>query len=143
LRDTPEEYRRDIAEADQWLQNALETKRAKAQRFTAVGMGSAPGRIQIGEAVQQQMLIRRVDPVYPPLAQQARIQGVVRLNVLISREGTVVNVTVVSGHPLLTAAAIDAVRQWVYRPTLLNGTPVEVLTTASVPFNLDPVLTLK
>jgi len=82
-------------------------------------------------------------PAGPALAKQARIQGTVRLNVVISREGTVVNVVVVSGHPLLVGAAIDAVKQWVYQPTLLNGAPVEVQTAASVPFNLDPSVIVK
>lgn len=143
LRDTPEEYQRDIAEADQWVQKALATKQQRAQDATGTGIGAAPGRIRVGEAVQEQRLIRRVDPVYPPLAQQARIQGIVRLSLLISREGTVANVTVLSGHPLLTVAAIDAVKQWVYQPTLLNGAPVEVVTSASVPFNLDPAVIVK
>lgn len=143
LRDTPEEYQRDTAEADQWLRKAIDTKREKAQQAQAYGAGAAPGRIRVGEAVQEQKLIGRADPVYPALAQQAGIQGIVRLNLLISREGTVANVTVLSGHPLLTGAAIDAAKQWIYQPTLLNGTPVEVVTSASVPFNLDSAVILK
>ena len=143
LRDRPEEFQRDIAEADQWVQKALATKKQRAQAATGTAIGAATGRIRVGEAVQEQKLIRRVDPVYPALAQQARIQGVVRLNLLISREGTVVNITVLSGHPLRTGAAIDAAKKWIYQPTLLNGAPVEVVTSASVPFNLDPAVILK
>jgi TonB family protein len=81
-------------------------------------------------------LIRQVQPVYPPLAKQARIQGTVKMNATIARDGTVQNVTVVSGHPLLVQAAIDAVKQWVYQPTLLNGQPVELSTQVNLNFTL-------
>jgi len=86
--------------------------------------------------VQARNLIAQTDPLYPPLAMQARIQGVVRFNVVIGKDGRVSNVQLVSGHPLLVAAAQDAVRQWVYKPTLLNGSPVEVATQADVNFTL-------
>jgi TonB family protein len=98
--------------------------------------GPAPERIRVGNMVQERNLITRVDPVYPPLAMQARIQGVVRFNVVIGKDGRVSNVTLVSGHPLLVTAARDAVRQWVYKPTLLNGEPVEVVTQVDVNFTL-------
>jgi protein TonB len=81
-------------------------------------------------------LITKVDPLYPPLATQARIQGVVRFNIVIGKDGRVSNVQLVSGHPLLVAAATDALRQWVYKPTLLNGEPVEVVTQVEVNFTL-------
>jgi periplasmic protein TonB len=74
---------------------------------------------------------------YPPLAKQARIQGVVRLNAIIGRDGSIQNLQVVSGHPLLAPAAIDAVKRWVYQPTLLNGEPVEVVTVIDVNFTLS------
>lgn len=83
------------------------------------------------------MLIKRVMPIYPPLARQARIQGTVRLTGIISREGQIVNLRVESGHPLLVGAALDAVRQWIYRPTLLNGQPVEVIAPIDVHFTLS------
>jgi protein TonB len=67
-----------------------------------------------------------VQPVYPELAKQARIQGIVQLNIVISKEGRVVDIKVISGHPLLISAALEAVKQWEYNPTLLNGQPVEV-----------------
>ena len=76
-------------------------------------------------------------PVYPPLAKQARIQGTVRLNAIISRDGTIQNLQLVSGHPLLAPAALAAVKQWVYEPTLLNGEPVEVVTVIDVNFTLS------
>ena len=133
LRDTADEWRRDTAEADQWVQTALEIKKLKAQQAPASASG-----IRIGAAVQEQKLLHRIDPIYPPLAIRARIQGIVKLNVVISKEGAVKNVSVVSGHPLLVPSALEAVKQWSYQPTLLNGNPVEVVTEVTVPFNLDP-----
>ncbi|MGD0199407.1 MAG: energy transducer TonB [Bryobacteraceae bacterium] len=93
-------------------------------------------RIRVGGNVQQARLIRRVDPVYPPLARQARIQGVVRFTAVIGADGTVRNLQLVSGHPLLVPAAQEAVRTWQYQPTLLNGEPVEVVTQIDVQFLL-------
>jgi protein TonB len=81
-------------------------------------------------------LVRKVQPGYPPLAMQARIQGVVKLKAIIAKDGSVQNVTVVSAHPLLAQAAIDAVKQWVYQPTLVNGQPVEVSTQIDINFAL-------
>ena len=71
------------------------------------------------------------------LAKQARIQGVVRLNAIIGKDGTIQNLTVATGHPLLVPAALEAVKQWVYRPTLLNGEAVEVVTQIDVNFTLS------
>jgi protein TonB len=93
-------------------------------------------RISIGGNVMEAKLLKRVMPVYPPLARQARISGTVRLQGIISREGRVVNLQVQSGHPLLIAAAVEAVRHWVYRPTLLNGQAVEVIAPIEVHFTL-------
>jgi protein TonB len=82
-------------------------------------------------------LIYRVQPVYPPLARQARIQGAVQLRAIISRTGTIERLTVESGHPMLAGAAIDSVRQWRYRPYLLNDEPVEIETEITVNFVLS------
>ena len=76
-------------------------------------------------------------PVYPAIARITRTQGVVVLEALITREGAVDSLRVISGHQLLIQAALDAVRQWRYRPTLLNGEPVEVITTITVTFTLQ------
>ena len=81
-------------------------------------------------------LIHRVQPEYPQLARQARIQGTVVLRAVISREGRIENLQVLSGHPLLVPAALDAVRQWRYRPYSLNDQPVEVETQITVNFTL-------
>jgi protein TonB len=96
-----------------------------------------PSRIRVGGNVQQAKLIRQPKPIYPPLAKQARISGVVRLNAIIGKDGTIQNLTVASGHPLLVPAAMEAVKQWVYQPTLLNGEAVEVVTQIDVNFTLS------
>jgi protein TonB len=96
-----------------------------------------PQKIRIGGAVQAANLISKVDPVYPPEAKQAGTQGTVRLAVDISAEGKVVSVNAQSGPDVLVQAAVEAVRQWTYKPTLLNGEPVEVLTTVDVNFTLS------
>lgn len=92
--------------------------------------------LRVGGKVQAAKIVRQVTPVYPPLARQARISGIVRLEAVISRSGTIESLQVMSGHPLLTQAALDAVRQWVYQPTLLNTVPVEVVTQIEVNFKL-------
>ena len=81
-------------------------------------------------------LIRKVQPTYPALARSARIQGTVVLQAIISKQGTIENLTVVTGHPMLAPAAIEAVRQWRYRPYILNSEPVEVETQITVNFSL-------
>jgi protein TonB len=97
---------------------------------------AAPARIRLGGNVTQAKLINMVRPVYPPLAKQARISGTVRLHAIIAKDGSVIQLEVVQGHPLLVQSALDAVRQWRYQPTLLNGEPVEVDTTVDVVFSL-------
>jgi len=94
-------------------------------------------RITKGGQVQAASLINKVTPQYPPLARQTRISGTVRLHAIIAKDGSVQELNVISGHPLLVQAALDAVRQWRYRPTLLNGEPVEVDTTVDVIFSLN------
>jgi protein TonB len=81
-------------------------------------------------------LVRKVQPTYPALARSARIQGTVVLQAVISRQGTIENLSVLTGHPILVPAAIDAVRQWRYRPYILNNEPVEVETQITVNFSL-------
>jgi TonB family protein len=111
-----------------------------APRIVSDGlMKPGPDRIRVGASVQARNLITQVDPIYPPLAMQARIQGVVRFTIVIGKDGRVSNTELVNGHPLLIAAASDAVRQWVYKPTLLNGEPVEVVTQVDVNFTLAAV----
>ncbi len=92
--------------------------------------------LRVGGNVQSTKLISQPRPTYPIEAKQARIQGVVKLYALIGKDGTIQNLNVVSGHPLLAQAALEAVKQWVYQPTLLNGNPVEVETEIDVNFTL-------
>ena len=136
LRDTAEEWRRDVAIADGWVQKALAAKKAKAEQRNSGMTTAPPQRITLaGDQVQRQRL-RDVAPVYPELAKQAQVQGTVRLRIVIDKQGRVMDIAVIGGHPLLIAAAMDAVKQWEYSPTLLNGQPVEVATEVSVPFVL-------
>ena len=93
-------------------------------------------RVSIGGKVQAAKLLSGPAPVYPPLARQARISGVVRLEAIISRDGSIMDLRAVSGHPLLIPAALAAVERWVFRPTYLNGEPVEVATEIEVNFAL-------
>jgi TonB family protein len=148
LRDTIEACKRDVAIADEWVQKALAAKKAKAERRSVNVMVDPPPppppppqtqaehsmRISIGGNVMQEKLVRNVPPVHPELAKQARIEGVVRLNIVIDKQGRVSNIKVLSGHPLLIPAALDAVKQWEYRPTLLNGELVDIETEVSIPF---------
>ncbi len=105
------------------------------------GMPAPPkptaSRIKVGGNVTAARLQNKVSPVYPALARQTRISGTVRLHAIIAKDGTVQQLEVLSGHPLLVQAALDAVRQWRYQPTLLNGEPVEVDTTVDVIFSLN------
>ena len=94
-------------------------------------------RITVGGNVQQAMLLDKIQPVYPPLAKQARISGTVRLHAIIAKDGSIQQLEVVNGHPLLVQSALDAVRRWRYKPTLLNGDPVEVDTFIDVVFTLS------
>jgi TonB family protein len=123
------------------IERAVTENTPKAGRFYPELDGarppSPPKRIRVGGAVQTSRIVRQVQPSYPALARQARIQGTVKLNVLLTNEGAVQTVEVLSGHPLLIPAAIDAVKQWRYRPTLLNGNPVEVETEVDVNFSLS------
>jgi protein TonB len=102
----------------------------------AVPKIATPTRVRVSSGVSTGLLIRKVPPTYPPLARQARIQGVVILQAQISKEGNIQNLQLISGHPMLAPAAIEAVKQWKYKPYLLNGEPVEVDTQVQVNFTL-------
>jgi TonB family protein len=94
-------------------------------------------RIPVGGNVMQGRLIHQTRPVYPPLARNARIQGVVHLSAIIDKDGKVKSATLIDGHPLLAPAALDVVKNWLYEPTLVNGEPVEVETQIDVNFTLS------
>jgi TonB family protein len=107
---------------------------------SAGGPPPAPGvqRVSIGGDVQSSKLVQMQRPAYPREARQQRIQGIVSFTALIGIDGKIQNLTLISGHPLLAAAAQEAVSQWVYQPTELNGKPVEVATQIDVNFTLAP-----
>ena len=102
--------------------------------------------IKVGSNVQESKLIRRVEPVYPELAKQARVQARVVLVVTVDEEGNISEIKVTRGHPLLYEAAVTAVRQWKYSPTLLNGEPVPVMAIVTVTFSLaasgEPIISI-
>ncbi len=93
-------------------------------------------RVRVSQGVSEGNLISQIKPPYPPMAKMARVQGAVVLQAIISKQGTIENLRVVSGHPMLVQAALDAVKQWRYRPYLLNGEPVEVETQITLNFSL-------
>jgi periplasmic protein TonB len=96
-----------------------------------------PQAVRVGGQIKEPKKLKTVNPAYPDIAKQARVQGVVILECTISPQGKVTDVKVLRGIPLLDAAAIDAVKQWVYSPTLLNGVPVPVIMTVTVNFRLS------
>jgi periplasmic protein TonB len=104
---------------------------------SAIPKVATPQRVRVSSGVSQGLLIKRVQPNYPPLARQARIQGTVILQAEIRKEGTIQNLQLISGHPMLAPAAIEAVKQWRYKPYLLNGEPVAVDTQVVVNFTLS------
>ncbi len=93
-------------------------------------------RLRISQGNLERSIVQKVDPTYPPMARAAHIQGEVRMLVIIDKEGNVGNVRVVSGHPILAQAAMDAVKQWKYKPFLLNGDPVEVESAIFIVFHM-------
>jgi len=103
----------------------------------AVPKVATPQRVRVSSGVSTGLLIKKVTPNYPPLARQARIQGSVVLQAEISKEGTIQNLQLISGHAMLAPAAIEAVKQWRYKPYLLNGEPVAVETQVVVNFSLS------
>jgi len=98
---------------------------------------SRAGRIRVGSNVAAARILEKVGPEYPERAREAHVQGTVRLHIIVGVDGDVKQTELVSGHPLLAQAAIDAVRKWRYQPALLNGEPVEVDSTVDVLFSLD------
>ena len=103
----------------------------------AVPKVAVPQKVRVSSGVAQGNLIHNVRPPYPPLARQARIQGMVVLQAVIGKDGTIQNLRVVSGHPMLAQAALEAVKQWRYKPYFLNGEPVDVDTTININFTLS------
>ncbi len=108
-----------------------------ATSTTAVPKVATPQRVRVSQGVSEGLLVHQVKPAYPPLARQARIQGSVVLQAAIGKDGSIQNLRLISGHPMLAPAAIEAVKLWKYRPYFLNGEPVEVDTQITVNFTLS------
>jgi TonB family protein len=109
----------------------------KGQPEQTATAGEAPGSVKINGSVMQASLIRQTPPQYPPQAREARVEGVVRFQAVINTDGTVKELSLISGHPLLAPAAREAAKRWVYRPTSVDGEPVEVVTEIDVRFTLS------
>jgi TonB family protein len=157
LRDNAADYQRDIAEANAWVDKAMAAKKAKTQHGTAMGVAAPPpppppppgpggsgggdrepaGRIRVSGEVMANMVVRHEPPVYPTDAKKAGISGSVMLSVVVGEDGAVKEVTVREGPQALAQAAMDAVRNWTYKPTMLNDEPVEVETSVTVNFTLQ------
>jgi protein TonB len=104
---------------------------------TAPKAEEIPKRLVVSQGVSLGMLQSKIEPVYPMIAKRARVQGTVTLRAIISTQGTIESLQVIDGHPILVSAAVDAVKQWRYKPYMLSGQPVEVETTVFVNFHLD------
>jgi TonB family protein len=116
---------------------APESKNEPTSQQPPAPQPQAPVRIRVSRGVSQGLIVKKVQPEYPPEAREQRIQGEVVLRVMVSRQGDVSKVSLISGHPLLAPAAMDAVKQWKYQPFLLNGQPLEVDTEVVVNFRLE------
>lgn len=134
----------NLRSIDEHLQFTIKRTAGESGATLVIGVNDSPqaqpvgpGKIRVGGNVQATNLIQKVTPVYPAEAKAARIQGVVRFTATISKDGSVEQLDLVSGHPLLVPAARDAVLQWRYRPVLLNGNPVEVVTQIDINFTLS------
>jgi protein TonB len=126
-----------MAESQAAVEKAVASQSTDAPSVLAAPRETAAGqRVTVSPDASHDLLISQVPPVYPPLARQTRIQGTVVLRALISRTGEIKDLAVISGHPMLVPAAMDAVKQWRYRPYSVKGQPVEVMTTINVNFTL-------
>jgi len=127
-----------LKEVDAHLMIGVHPNADKTGSTIVISLDNDVKRIRVGGNVIQANLIRKVQPLYPPEAKRDGVQGRVRFTVIINKDGKIEHVTLVSGDPVLAQAAKEAVEQWVYKPVLLNGNPVEVVTTIDVNFTLAP-----
>ena len=119
-----------------WLPRRLHLRHLRLRSEARQHAPMVQEPLRIGPRVQQAKLIEAAPPVYPPAARNAGVSGDVLLDVTIGKDGSVVNTNVLKGDAMLTPAAVDAVRQWKYQPTLLNSQPIEVVTQVTVNFTL-------
>jgi protein TonB len=122
---------------DRYVRESQDSLRQLAQETRGVPPDGGP--VRVGGGVPVPVQLRKVNPVYPPIAQSARVQGVVILELTLDTQGFVTDARILRSIPLLDQAAIDAVRQWQYQPTLLDGVPVPIILTATVQFTLPDV----
>ena len=129
---------------DRRYRRPLGNRRPGIRRLSAIPLAKARRRceppvtapLRVGIQIEAPRKIRHVDPTYPELAKQAGVSGIVILECVIDREGRIADVRVLKGHALLNRAAVDAVREWTYRPSLRNGVPVPVVMTVTVRFEM-------
>jgi TonB family protein len=131
--DLIEVYR--FAGADEALLSALGNT---ALDDTQSDRSGSPRRVRLDSEVASGKILFRPKMEYPPLAKMARVQGIVRLKAVINKDGTIQDLRVLDGHPLLVKAALESVAEWRYQPSLVQGKPVEVVTTIEVNFRLHP-----
>ena len=154
LEDSAEAARADVARAEEWFNKAIDTRKMKATESSSApsvayppavaiqavppSLSAAPAarELRIGGLVAEKNIIRKVQPVYPALAKSGRIQGSVGFTVVIGTDGNVESTKLVKGHPLLVEAAKEAVMQWKYRPVLLKGQAVKIMTDVVINFTL-------
>jgi TonB family protein len=119
-----------------WKQELEWAKTPPEKRASMAEGNTPPGTVRLAAQIAEANLVKKVDPVYPPLAVQARVQGSVEFSIVIGRDGHIQSIQLVRGHPLLVNAAKEALLEWEYKPTLLNGKPVPVSTIVYIPFQL-------
>ena len=118
-------------------QQSQEQAKSSAAQSETVRQPDLPQRVRVSQAVEKGLCLKRAAPKYPRKARNKGIQGTVLLQVIISKTGDVTTIELISGEPLLAAAAIDAVKQWKYKPYLLQGNPVEIDTQVQLNFTLS------
>jgi protein TonB len=127
---------------DEHLKASMQPNATKTGSYITIILEGAdtsagpPKQIRVGGNAQAANLIQKVQPIYPAEAKLNHIQGIVRFTATIGKDGTVKNLDLVMGDPILAAAAREAVQKWIYKPTLLNGDPVVVVTQIDVNFTL-------
>ena len=116
-----------------WLPKVMEIAQQEAP-IAAPPAVASPSPVRVGGAIQEPVLIRKVTPLYPQFARASRITGTVRFTVVIGKDGGINSMQIASGHPGLVFAAQAALQQYVYKPTIVDGNPVEVVTQVSITF---------
>jgi TonB family protein len=137
--DTLQKIAQAAKDFDEHLTTRFQGANGNGVSFQIVAPGAeppAPQRMKVGGNVQAAMVLTKVTPVYPALAKSARVEGIVRLAVIIAPDGTVQEIRALEGPALLIQSAMDAVKHWVYKATLLNGQPIQVETTVDINFTL-------